>query len=74
MGTSDELITAETIGSLVSARAAELGSISDAAKVWKVSVQMVHMVINGRRRPSDSMLADMNLEKVRPDVCYRRKA
>lgn len=61
---------------LVSARIRELGAPA-AAKQYGCSLQMVHLVLGGKRRPSESMLEDVGLEAVTPppvEIRYRRKA
>jgi len=69
-----ETFTAEQVTALVGARVKELGSVALAAKQWKVSNQMVHMVQKGDRRPTPDMLDDLGLEKSPEVITYRKKS
>lgn len=43
---------------------------SNAARAWGVSPTFVHLVLKGVKRPNDTMLAEMGLERV---VIYRKR-
>lgn len=70
---TDETFSAEQVAALVAEKAKAIGSVGLAAIHWKVSPQMVHMVIKKGRRPTAPMLDDLGLEEVPAVISYRRK-
>lgn len=67
-----ELLSAAEASEMVAIRVAELGGLPPAGKRWKISPQMVHMVVRQKRRLTATMLKDLRLIAIHSDVQYRR--
>lgn len=68
-----ETIPLETVRAAVAKRVEELGSQTKAAQAWATTPQMVNMVVTGRRRPTETMLQDVGIEKFTSEISYRKK-
>ncbi len=68
-----EVVPLAEVRKMIRERVETLGGSTAAAKCWGVSLQMVSMVLSEKRNPTPSMLEDVGIEKIEPDVEYRRK-
>jgi hypothetical protein len=69
-------LSPDQVSAIVQDYVSQAGGLKPAGKRWKVSAQMVSMVVRGLRRPTNSMLRTLGLEELPPETidALRRKA
>lgn len=68
----EDIVTADQATKLVAELVKAHGTVAVAAKRWKCSVQMVHMVVRGTRRPTPGMLKELKLKPFPETARYLR--